>query len=195
MPRSATTLPLPPSCLHDVLGRDLAEGGVVAGHVRVLRAGVGQAAVDHGHVGALGLDLGHRLGQRGRLEREDDQRVDLGDGREVLQLVGLLGRVGRGLDRDLQVLVFLLEVLLRLVGPVVDAAHEAVRGRGNRNAEVDLFGGKRGQAGERGGGHDAVSARRLVKVVMLVCLLWLMERWNERKDLAASAGRAAGTRR
>ena len=78
--------------LREVLGGDLAEGGVVAGDVGVLRAGVGQAAVDHRHVDALVLDLGDRLGQRRRFEREDDQRVDLVDGQQVLQLVGLLGR-------------------------------------------------------------------------------------------------------
>ena len=47
---------------------------------------VGQAAVDHGHVDALVLDLGHRLGQRGRLQRQDHQRVHLVHYQEVLHL-------------------------------------------------------------------------------------------------------------
>ena len=168
--------------LGDVLGRDLAEGGVVAGHVGVLRAGVGQAAVDHRDVDALGLDLRHRLGQRRRFEREDDQRVDLGHGRQVLQLVGLLGRVGGGLDRDLQVLVLLLEILLGLVGPVVDAAHEAVRGGRDRHAEIDRLGGRQRREGRDARGGDGAE-RQASGDGMSCCLSPVVNRkWNGRES-------------
>ena len=125
-------LPLPFSALARYSAGDLAEGGVVAGDVGVLRAGVGQAAVHHRHVDALVLDLRDRLGQRRRLEREDHQRVDLGR-RSAGPAAGSPAR-----ERFAAVLtvtfrpgVLLLELLLGLVGPENDAGGEAVGGGRN----------------------------------------------------------------
>ncbi|MNH21138.1 hypothetical protein D3C79_809350 [compost metagenome] len=47
------------------LGGQLAEGGVIPGHVGILGADVGQPPIDHGDIDPLLLDLGDRLGQGG----------------------------------------------------------------------------------------------------------------------------------
>ncbi|CAM2161080.1 hypothetical protein PT2222_90297 [Paraburkholderia tropica] len=146
--------------LREILGGNAAERGVVAGHVGVLRALVGQAAIDHRHVHALLLDLRDRLRERGRFKREDHQRVDLVDGHKVLQLVRLIGRVGRRLDDDFQVRMRLLQLFLRLVGPPDDAAREAVIGRGNGDAERDLVLGVRRACRERRSEHRRHAERQ-----------------------------------
>ena len=70
MPRNATILPFPSIDLREVFGRQLAERGVVAGYVGVLRAGIGETAIHDRHVHAFLLHLRNGLRQGGRLERE-----------------------------------------------------------------------------------------------------------------------------
>ena len=93
-----------------------------------------QPWVYHRHVHTLRLDLRYRFGERPGFEREDHERVDLVCRDQILQLVGLLARVGRGFDRDLQVLMLPLQLFLSHVRPPNDAGREAVRRRAVEDA-------------------------------------------------------------
>src|SRR5690606_28732542 len=87
--------------LDDVLGRNPAQRGIVAGNVDVLDTLFGQPPVDDGDKDALLLDKLDGTGERVGLKRQDDQRVDLVDRDEVLQVVDLLRGTAGGDDDDL----------------------------------------------------------------------------------------------
>jgi hypothetical protein len=125
--------------------------------VDVLDALTGQAAVDDGHEHAAVLDARDRLGERVGLERQDDQRVDLVDGDQVLEVVGLLGGSTGGVDDDLEVRVGGLEAGLGLGGPPVHAAGPAVGGGGDGDADDVSV---RGRSRARGRATSRMRVRR-----------------------------------
>ncbi len=136
-----------------IFSRQFAEGRIVAGDIGVLGGGVGQAAVNHGDIHALVLDLRHRLGKRSGFQREDHQGIDFVYGQHVLQLVCLFRRCSRGLDDDLQIRMRFFQLFLGFICPPHDASGETMGGGRDGDAERDFFGRVGGQGRKGRYGH------------------------------------------
>ena len=134
-PRRTTILPPFGHALLEVFGRHRAEARIVAGHIEVFDARLAELAVDHRHPLAGILDLLDRGGHRVRIARQDDERVDIAGRHHVLEIGGLLGRIGRRLEHEFEVRIGLGQTVDRLLGEKVDAAGPAMVGGRHRNAD------------------------------------------------------------